>query len=135
MAVSESWFFQHRQDWIAEAIRIFGFINRVHLERKFEISTAQASLDIRHFMERNPEALTYNKTAKRYETSGPTEPETEDQIIAAADAIRSKAFVDAETRWAETPPDKRTRPWPRCQNFTCNRTLTCQTNNCRGFDF
>lgn len=91
------WFFRHRQDWIAESVRIFGFINRMHLERKFEISTQQASIDIKHFMEKNPEVLTYNKSAKRYEGNSPLLPEeTEDQIIALADDIRSKAYAAAE---------------------------------------
>jgi hypothetical protein len=31
------WFEQQRMDWIAETLRIFGFINREHLMRKFGI--------------------------------------------------------------------------------------------------
>ncbi len=34
------WFEQHRQDWIAEMLRVYGFINRDHLMRKFGISPA-----------------------------------------------------------------------------------------------
>lgn len=61
------WFTQHRQEWITETLRVFGFINREHIERKFGISSAQASLDLRLFQANNPGAITYNKSAKRYE--------------------------------------------------------------------
>jgi ribosomal protein L7/L12 len=37
------WFIRHRQDWIKETLQVFGFINREHLERKFGVSTPQAS--------------------------------------------------------------------------------------------
>lgn len=61
------WFARHRQEWIAETIRIFGFINREHIELKFEVSTPQASMDLRTFMAAHPGVLAYNPTAKRYE--------------------------------------------------------------------
>ncbi len=67
--MSDRWFFKQRQAWIAETIRIFGFINREHIERKFEISTPQASVDIQRFIDANPGVLTYNKSAKRYEAA------------------------------------------------------------------
>lgn len=60
------WFEQHRMEWIAEALRVFGFINREHLERKFGISTPQASADLNMFMTLNPDAMSYDKSAKRY---------------------------------------------------------------------
>lgn len=62
-----SWFAQHRQEWIAETLRVFGFINREHIERKFGISTPQASLDIKRFLRENPDFVTYNLSAKRFE--------------------------------------------------------------------
>ena len=65
--MSDRWFFKHRQEWIGEAVRIFEFINREHIERKFGISTPQASVDIQHFIDANPGILKYNKSAKRYE--------------------------------------------------------------------
>ena len=65
--MSDRWYFQHRQEWIAETIRVFGFINREHIERKFGLSTPQASLDLAAFQKNNPNAIIYNKTAKRYE--------------------------------------------------------------------
>jgi hypothetical protein len=65
--MSDRWFFRQRQEWIASTIRIFGFINREHLERKFEISTPQASADLQYFQKNNPGVLEYNKSTKRYE--------------------------------------------------------------------
>jgi hypothetical protein len=60
------WFERHRQDWIAETLRVFGFINREHIEKKFGVSTPQASHDLREFQRLNPGAVTYDKSAKRY---------------------------------------------------------------------
>lgn len=65
--MGERWFARHRQEWIFETVHIFGFINREHIERKFFISTPQASIDLRLFQRINPGLLTYNKTTKRYE--------------------------------------------------------------------
>jgi hypothetical protein len=69
---------RQRQGWIAETIRVFGFINREHIERKFGVSTPQASTDLAAFKERNPRAIVYNVSTKRYEAiketkGGPTE--------------------------------------------------------------
>lgn len=64
-----NWFCQQRQEWIEEVLRIFGFINREHLERKFGISTPQASNDLRDFQINNPGWMTYNASAKRYEAA------------------------------------------------------------------
>lgn len=65
--MTERWFAQHRQEWIAETLRVFGFINRQHIEKKFSISTPQASLDLAEFQQRHPDAVTYNRSTKRYE--------------------------------------------------------------------
>lgn len=61
---------RHRQEWIAETLRIFGFINREHLKRKFGVSTPQASYDLALYMREHPGAITYNQSAKRYEATG-----------------------------------------------------------------
>ena len=61
-----NWYAQHRQDWIAESLRVFGFINRVHLVRKFGISIPQAAVDLRTFRNANPDAMTYDPHSKRY---------------------------------------------------------------------
>ncbi len=65
--MSDRWFFKHRQEWIGETVRIFGFINREHIEKKFQISTPQASADIQHFVDANPGVITYNRSTKSYE--------------------------------------------------------------------
>ena len=62
-----NWFARHRQDWIAETVRIFGFINREHIERKFGVSTPQASMDLRQYQDENPGMIDYNRSTKRYE--------------------------------------------------------------------
>jgi hypothetical protein len=64
-----NWFVRHRQEWIAETVRVFGFINREHIERKFGISTPQASYDLSQFQSENPDAIQYNKSSKRYEAA------------------------------------------------------------------
>lgn len=63
------WFERHRQEWIAETVRVFGYINREHIERKFGISTPQASLDLRRFQQDNPGAIKYDVINKRYKVT------------------------------------------------------------------
>lgn len=65
--MSDRWFVQHRQEWIAETIRIFGFINRDHIKLKFGISTPQASVDLQQFQRKHPDVIKYNTSSKRYE--------------------------------------------------------------------
>lgn len=60
------WFEQHRQEWIAEALRVYGYLNREHIVRKFNVSIPQASLDLRTFQEAHPGAIRYDASAKRY---------------------------------------------------------------------
>jgi DNA polymerase I-like protein with 3'-5' exonuclease and polymerase domains len=64
-----TWCEQQRHDWIGECLRVFGFINREHLQRKFGISQPQASKDLNAYLKRYPKAMTYNLTTKRYEAS------------------------------------------------------------------
>jgi len=61
-----NWFAHQRQEWIAETLRVFGYINREHIERKFGVSTPQASTDLRLFQERHPDRIVYDASAKRY---------------------------------------------------------------------
>lgn len=61
-----NWYARHRMEWIAETLRVFGYINREHLEKKFGISTPQASLDLNRFQKLYPEAVQYNLSSKRY---------------------------------------------------------------------
>lgn len=61
-----NWFANHRQEWIAETLQVFGFINRQHLMRKFGVSIPQASADLNEFLRRNPGAMVYDKSRKCY---------------------------------------------------------------------
>lgn len=61
-----NWFAQQRQDWIAEMLRVYGFINREHLMRKFGTSQPQAALDLAAFRRAHPELIEYDLSAKRY---------------------------------------------------------------------
>jgi DeoR/GlpR family transcriptional regulator of sugar metabolism len=60
------WFRQQRMDWIAETLRVFGFINREHLMKKFGISQPQASKDLTDYQRAHPGTVTYDLSAKRY---------------------------------------------------------------------
>lgn len=64
-----NWFEQHRLEWIEETLRVFGFINREHLMRKFGISQPQASHDLSAFQRLYPDRMYYDKSAKRYEVA------------------------------------------------------------------
>lgn len=72
--MSQRWFAQHRLEWIAETLRVFGFINRGHLQRKFGISRPQASLDLSVFARANPRAMVYDESMKRYVANRPVSP-------------------------------------------------------------
>lgn len=69
--MEENWFVEFRMDWIRESVLIFGQINRENICLKFGVSVPQASKDIQKVMERWPDLMTYNRSAKRYERNGP----------------------------------------------------------------
>lgn len=60
------WFEQQRINYIAETLRALGYINREHLIQKFGISTPQASHDLTVFQRIHPNAIKYDRSAKRY---------------------------------------------------------------------
>lgn len=60
------WFEERRQEWIGEMLRIYGFINRDHLRRKFGISEPQASKDLQTFARAHPGAMRYDLSRKCY---------------------------------------------------------------------
>lgn len=62
-----TWAQDQRQSFIRSRIERHGFINRAHITETFGISTPQASLDLRKFMQRNRQLMTYNASEKRYE--------------------------------------------------------------------
>jgi hypothetical protein len=61
-----AWAEDYRQNWIAETLRVFGYINREHLMLKFGISRGQAALDFTRFQSERPGVMTYDKSEKRY---------------------------------------------------------------------
>jgi len=61
-----TWFVDQRMAWIAETLRVFGFINRSHLMRKFGISEPQASHDLAEYARLYPGAMRYDTSSKRY---------------------------------------------------------------------
>lgn len=60
------WFEQHRQEWIWETLRVFGYIQRKHLMAKFGISPQQAATDFGQFQIERPGMMTYDNKTKRY---------------------------------------------------------------------
>lgn len=62
-----TWFVEARLAWIKEGVEIFGFLNREHVEKKFGVSTPQASYDLRAAQQRWPDLMAYNTSSKRYE--------------------------------------------------------------------
>lgn len=60
------WFESQRIEWIGETVEIFGFIKRCHIKRKFGVSTAQASMDLRKFQELHPDDIEYDRSKKMY---------------------------------------------------------------------
>lgn len=46
---------------------VYGFINRSHIERMFDLSAIQASADLQRFLKENPKKMLYNTSSKRYE--------------------------------------------------------------------
>ena len=67
-----NWFAEHRIAWIIEVASIYGFINRHHIQRKFGISTMQASIDLKATAQQHPGRLVYDATLKYYRYKEPT---------------------------------------------------------------
>jgi len=61
-----NWFVNCRQNWIAEMLRVYGFINREHLMRKFRMSQPQASADLQRFLKVHPDLVAYDLSRKTY---------------------------------------------------------------------
>lgn len=61
-----NWFAERRLDYIDFRLLEAGTIRREDLVRTFGVSTAQASMDLNKFLASYPNAMTYDKTAKRY---------------------------------------------------------------------
>ncbi len=61
------WAEEQRLKFISGRLAAQGFINRSHITGKFGISIPQASMDLRKYMQLNPNSMTYSLTKKRYE--------------------------------------------------------------------
>lgn len=66
-----NWFTEHRVEWIKESVEIFGAINREHIMKKFGVSVAQASLDLRKARNRWPDLIKYDLSEKVYKAKRP----------------------------------------------------------------
>lgn len=65
-----TWYTNIRQEWIDEMLRIYGFINRQHLMRKFGISRPQATDDLQLYRKNNPRKIKYDSSKKCYVGKG-----------------------------------------------------------------
>jgi hypothetical protein len=102
-----TWFTEYRIAWIKESVEIFGHVRREHIMKKFGVSTAIASLDLREVRARYPNLMSYDLSEKVYKA-------TPNPGRAAGGVARAKklspqrraeiAKAAAEARWA-TPPD------------------------------
>jgi hypothetical protein len=63
------WFIEQRMIWIKESVEIFGVVRREHVMKKFGISIAQASHDLRDVQLRWPELVTYDRSEKIYKST------------------------------------------------------------------
>lgn len=70
--MKDRWFKNHRMEWIAESLRVYGFINREHIMKKFGLSMPQASKDLNDFQKLHPCSITYDGSAKKYVADGNT---------------------------------------------------------------
>jgi hypothetical protein len=61
-----TWFVERRIEWIGTMLKVYGYINREHIERMFGVSTPQASYDLSEFQRRFPDEIEYDRSAKRY---------------------------------------------------------------------
>lgn len=61
-----TWAVARRLDFIDWRLSTIGEIQRADLMRVFEVSEVQASIDLRGFIASHPEAMKYDKSAKRY---------------------------------------------------------------------
>lgn len=65
---------RQRQNFIADRIARGATVCREDIVLAFEVSTQQASLDLRRFQETHPGAIVYDKSLKRYVAAGGAEP-------------------------------------------------------------
>jgi hypothetical protein len=64
--MGSDWFRQRRMCFINDAIIIYGYINRIHLMRKFRLSKQAAARDLSAFAKSNPQLVRYDGHFKCY---------------------------------------------------------------------
>lgn len=106
-----NWFIQTRLEWIAEMIRVYGYVNRKHLCRKFRISLPQAANDLREFQKLNPGAIRYDQSARRYCEPSPTkqtETRSEERLLTRREVEAlfgiSARFLEVSAVRGDSPP-------------------------------
>jgi hypothetical protein len=61
-----TWFMRQRQDFIRAQLETFGMIRRADIAERFEITLQIASADISAFIASHPNAIDYDRGARRY---------------------------------------------------------------------
>lgn len=65
---SGNWYQKKRLKFVADMLRVYGFVNRGHLQRKFHISAHAAATDLAEFARANPGKIVYSNKLKCYTT-------------------------------------------------------------------
>lgn len=94
-------FIEWRAYWV-------GRVNRSDLEERFGVSTAQASLDLRAYVEAAPENIEYDKNEKAYLPKPGFQPKylklSADRYLRQLDAILNSAISAVDTWFGSPPP-------------------------------
>ena len=61
-----NWYHSEKMRWMKEMLEVYGFINRIHLMRKFKISNGQAAIDFRKFDELHGALWRYDNCMRAY---------------------------------------------------------------------
>jgi hypothetical protein len=100
-----TWFTEHRIAWIKESVEIFGHVRREHIMKKFGVSVAIASTDLRAVLARYPDLMSYDRSVKLYKKVNKTVTARANGGIARAQKLSPHrraeiARAAAEARWA-----------------------------------
>jgi hypothetical protein len=81
-----NWFMRHRQAWITARLESVGHIDRGDIRAQFEISSSQASVDLR-IAQDNDKRITYDVRNKRYRLKGHKESKRMDNKLTFSEAL------------------------------------------------
>lgn len=90
------WAMKQRMDFVRERLRFVGTINRRDLVEKFDMSSPQASADLKTFRRLNRGWMRYDKSKKTFVSKKPVETPTRDVVAAA------KSLAAADDKWLRT---------------------------------